>query len=309
VSDIDDVVDMEAFGVGANAVSVDDDAAFDERRSFAQRFLDHRAGVASLVFLVVLVVAALVLPLLSIFSPNHVDLGRPLAGPTWSHPLGYDNLGRNVFGRLIAASRVSLLAALEASFVALAIGLPLGLAAGYFRGRADTLLSRGVECVMAVPPLLLAIVIIALLHPGLTSAMVAIGIVVSPNFFRLIRAATLEVRDETYVEAARSAGASVTRIFLRHILPNIRGPLLVQLTLTMSNAIIVEAALSFIGLGVQLPQASWGSMLRESADVISSAPLVVVFSPGVMIVLVVLAFNTLGNVLRDALGASREARW
>ena len=159
---------------------------------------------------------------------------------------------------------------------------------------------------LSFPPLLLAIVTVSILEPGLTSAMVAIGIVNTPTFYRVVRSATLNVRDETYIEAARIAGLNSFRIILRHVLPNIRGVLLVQIALTMSSAIIVEAALSFIGLGVQLPQASWGSMLRQGSSFLGNAPWTFVLSPAVTIIAVVLAFNVLADGIRKAIGSEKS---
>src|SRR6185369_3195957 len=176
----------------------------------------------------------------------------------------------------------------------------LGLCSGYFGGWLDVAVSRTFDALLAFPPLLLAIVVVAVLRPGLISAMIAIGIINAPSFFRIVRSATLDIRSETFIEAARVSGASPLRILLRHVLPNVKAVLLVQVALTMSSAIIVEASLSFIGLGVQLPQASWGSMLRQASSYMGSAPLTFVLSPIVVIVAVVLAFNTLSDGLRGA---------
>lgn len=272
-----------------------------ENRSVLRKLLSRPTVALAFAFLVLLILIGLFAPVIPGLDPDEVYLSNVLDTPSWGHWLGYDNIGRDVFSRLIFASRVSLGAAAIAMLVALALGLPLGLISGYFAGRVDLILSRAVDCLLAFPPLLLAIVVVSVLRPGLIPAMIAIGIVNTPTFFRVVRSAVLSLRSETYIEAARISGASVPRILLRHILPNIRGVLLVQITLTMSSAIIVEAALSFIGLGVQLPQASWGSMLRQASSFLGSAPPTFVLSPAIIIIFVVLAFNTLSDGLRNVL--------
>ena len=269
---------------------------------FVSRLLAQPGPAVSAVFLACVLAMALVAPFIPGLDPNEVSLSNVLEGPSWGHWLGYDNIGRDIVSRLVFASRVSLTAAAVAMLVALAIGLPLGLVSGYFAGRLDLALSRVFDALIAFPPLVLAIVVVAVLRPGIVPAMIAIGIINAPTFYRVVRSAALDLRSETYIEAARVAGASSTRIMLRHVLPNIRAVLLVQIALTMSSAIIVEASLSFIGLGVQLPQASWGSMLRQATSYMGSAPLTFVLSPIVTIVAVVLAFNTLSDGLRGAFG-------
>lgn len=282
--------------------------AVGHRPRFFRRLFRQRGPTAATIFLLSMCLLALVAPQLPGLDPNGVDLEKVLQGPSWGHWLGYDNVGRDVFSRLVFSSRVSLVAALVAVSVALLIGLPLGLMSGYFAGWWDAAISRVVDALMSFPPLVLVIVIVSVLRPGLISAMIAIGVVIAPVFFRVTRAATLNVRGETFIEAARVSRASTARILVRHVLPNISGPLLVQIALTMSNAIIVEAALSFIGLGVQLPQASWGSMLRQASSYLGSGLPTFVLSPAAVIVVVVLSFNTLADGLRSSIGAQQPIR-
>jgi peptide/nickel transport system permease protein len=277
-------------------------------RGFASRLLSLPGPSAALLFLAFLVLLGLVAPLIPNLNPNQVHLSNVLDGPSWGHWLGYDNIGRDILSRLIYASRVSLAAAAVAVLVALILGLPLGLISGYFGGWLDLAISRAVDALLSFPPLLLAIVTVSVLRPGLISAMIAIGIVNTPTFYRVVRSAVFDLRNETYIEAAIVSGSSILRIVVRHVLANIRGVLLVQIALTMSSAIIVEASLSFIGLGVQLPQASWGSMLRQASSYIGNAPLTFVLSPAATIVVVVLSFNTLADGLRIALGARSGAK-
>lgn len=278
-----------------------------ESRGVFMKVMSQPGSAISAVFLAALLLTGLFAPLIPSLNPDEVFLSNALDTPSWGHWLGYDNIGRDVFSRLIYASRVSLGAAAIAMLVALTLGLPLGLISGYFAGRVDLVLSRTIDGLLSFPPLLLAIVIVSILQPGLVPAMIAIGIVNTPTFYRVVRSAVLSLRNETYIEAARISGASVSRILTRHILPNIRGVLLVQVTLTMSSAIIVEASLSFIGLGVQLPQASWGSMLRQASSYLGSAPPTFVFSPAITIILVVLCFNTLSDGLRRAMARKADA--
>jgi ABC-type dipeptide/oligopeptide/nickel transport system permease subunit len=200
---------------------------------------------------------------------------------------------------------VSLLAAVQALGIALAIGVPLGLVAGYFRGRVDGVINAVTDGVMALPALLLAIAIIGAIGTGLTKAMIAVGILFSPRFVRLLRATVISIRENAYIEAAVTAGTPATRIMVRHVLPNALPPLLVQAAFTSGFAMLAEASLSFLGLGVQPPQASWGSMLNGAYSTVNRSsfqPL----PPGIAIALAVLAFNVLGDGLRAAIG--REER-
>lgn len=272
---------------------------------FWRRFLRQPAAVASLGFLVLVTLAAAAAPLLATHDPNASALGDRLAGLGGEHLLGADDLGRDVFSRLLFAGRTSLLAGLQATLIAFVLGVPTGLVAGYVGGWVDRVASRVADAVLSIPAILLALAIVGVLGPNLTNAMVAIGLVFTPRFFRVVRASTLAVREETYIEAARSVGTPTPRILVGEVLPNIASPLLVQLTLTMGFAMLSEASISFLGLGVQPPGGSWGTMLGRSTRFMEQAPHLVIV-PGTMILLCVLAFNIMGDGLRDATG--REVR-
>jgi peptide/nickel transport system permease protein len=193
----------------------------------------------------------------------------------------------------------------QATVIGVVLGVPIGLIAGYTQGFIDTLSSRVADAIMAIPALLLALAIVGILEPNLTSAMIAIGVVYAPRLFRITRAAAISVREETFVEAARSVGTSTGRIITGHVLPNILSPLVVQISLSMGFAILFEASISFLGLGVQPPDASWGSMLGRSTRFFAQSPHLVVI-PGIAILLTVLSFNVIGDGIRDSLG--RETR-
>lgn len=270
-------------------------------RRFARRFRRDRAAMTAFVVLAVIVAAAIAAPVLAPYDPDAQSLTDRLQAFNREHWLGTDDLGRDVLSRLLYASRVSLIAAVQATAIGVVLGVPTGLVAGYVRGVVDTVLSRIADALMSIPALLLALAIVGVLEPNLTSAMIAIGIVYAPRLFRLTRSAALSVREETFVEAARSVGAGPGRIIAGHVLPNVLSPLIVQISLSMGFAILFEASISFLGLGVQPPDASWGSMLGRSTRFFEQSPHLVVV-PGAMILVTVLAFNVLGDGIRDSLG-------
>jgi peptide/nickel transport system permease protein len=220
--------------------------------------------------------------------------------PTAAHWFGTDEIGRDVLSRVVWGARASLLAGLVSVGISLAIGVPVGLIAGYVGGWIDMLISRITDAMLACPFLVLAIALAAFLGPSLTNAMIAIGIAATPIFVRLSRAQVLAVKVEDYIEAARAVGKSGWRIALRHVFPNIVAPVIVQATLAIAAAVIAEASLSFLGLGQQPPDPSWGSMLNTAKNYVENAPWMAVW-PGVSIFLLVLSFNLLGDGLRDAL--------
>lgn len=270
-------------------------------RRFARRFARERTAVLALCFLLFVILCAVAAPLLAPHDPHAQALRDRLQGVSAQHLFGTDDLGRDVLSRLLFASRVSLIAALQATAIGVVLGVPIGLIAGYTTGILDSIASRVADAVMAIPALLLALAIVGILEPNLTSAMIAIGIVYAPRLFRITRAAAISVREETYVEAARSVGSSTGRIIAGHVLPNILSPLVVQISLSMGFAILFEASISFLGLGVQPPDASWGSMLGRSTRFFAESPHLVVV-PGVAILLTVLSFNVIGDGIRDSLG-------
>jgi peptide/nickel transport system permease protein len=267
----------------------------------AWRRLRRRKGaMVGLAIVALFVVVAVFAPLIAPYDPIATSWSAVRKAPSWAHWLGTDEVGRDILSRIIFGARASLSAGVVSVGIAVGIGVPLGLLAGFAGGWIDALLSRVVDAMLAVPFLILAIALAAFLGPSLTNAMIAIGVTATPIIVRLTRGQTLAARVEDYVEAARAVGNPRWRIALRHILPNIVPPLLVQASLAVAGAIIAEAALSFLGLGQQPPSPSWGSMLNSSQRFLSQAPWMA-FWPGVAIFLAVLSFNLLGDGLRDAL--------
>ena len=275
------------------------------RPGFWRRFRDNRPAFVALVVLAVLVLASLAAPLIAPYAPEAIDVPRRLSLSTPDHWLGTDSLGRDTFTRLLYAGQVSLFAAALAVAIATVIGVPLGLLAGYVGGRVDWVLGRAGDVLMTFPAIVLAIAIIAATGPGLQNAMIALGIVYAPRLFRVTRASTLQVRAQTYVEASISIGTPARRIVVRRVLPNIASPVLVQVSVMLAAALLAEAALSLLGLGVVPPTPSWGVMLGSGFKEIRSTPLLV-FWPGVAIAVATLSFNLIGDGLRDAMG--RRAR-
>lgn len=276
------------------------------RSDFLRRVLGDRAALVSLTVLLLVVVLAVLAPFITPHDPIAQDLKSVLLPPgTDGHLLGTDQLGRDVLSRLMIGTTTSMLAVVLALAVALVIGLPIGFASGYFGGKVDTILMRLMDAAMSFPPLLLAIALVGILGPNLVNAMIAVGILMSPRFARLMRGVVMGIKEETFIEAARSIGTPTWRIIVRHIVPNAMSPLTVAIAVTSGAAMLSEAGLSFLGLGVQPPDASWGTMIRDGFLYFRRAPGLGVF-PGIMISLTVFTFMTLGDGLRDALG--REER-
>ncbi|HLR94769.1 MAG TPA: ABC transporter permease [Jiangellaceae bacterium] len=261
--------------------------------------------VASLI-IVVLVVVALLGTTLAPYDATRVDVPNALQGPSGQHWFGTDELGRDVFSRVLLGAEVSLRVGLVAVGISLVAGVVIGLLAGYYGRWVDDSLMRGMDVLFAFPAILMAIVVLAILGPGVTNAMIAIGIVYTPIFARVTRAGVLSVREEVYVRAARSAGAGDARILVRHVLPNVTAPIIVQTSISLAFAILSEAALSYIGLGTQPPEPSWGRMLADGRGFIADAWWMALF-PGIAIFVTVLAFNLLGDGLRDVLDPRQRA--
>jgi peptide/nickel transport system permease protein len=266
----------------------------------------NRLAVFGLGVLLLLVLVAVLGARVAPHSPTAVNIAGRLDGPSLTHPFGTDELGRDVLSRVIVATRVSLRVGFVAVGISLAAGVTIGLVAGFYGRFVDAVLMRLMDMVFAFPAILLAIAILAVLGPGITNAMVAIGIVYTPIFARVTRGSVLSVREEVYVRAARSIGASDARLIARHVLPNVLGPIIVQTSLSLAFAILSEAALSFLGLGVQAPDPAWGRMLAEGRGFIRDAPWMGVF-PGLAIVATVMAFNFVGDGLRDALDPKQKS--
>ncbi len=264
-----------------------------------RRFLRRRAAVFALAVIVLLVAAAVFAPLIA-GNPDTTSWTSIRKPPSALHWMGTDENGRDVFARVVFGARASLLAGLISVGIAAGVGVPVGLLSGFVGGRTDMVIGRFVDAMLACPFLILAIALAAFLGPSLTNAMIAIGISTTPLFVRVARAATMEAAAAEYVEAARALGNPAWRVAVRHILPNIMPPIIVQATLALANAIIAEASLSFLGLGQSPPAPSWGSMLNAAQRFLTQAPWLAIF-PGIAIFLCVLSFNLLGDGLRDAL--------
>ena len=253
-----------------------------------------------------LVLLALVAPVVAPRSPTAIASDRALAAPSLREPFGMDDLGRSVLSRVVHAYRVSLAVALASVALALALGGPLGLLAGYAEGWPDQLIMRPLDVLMAFPGTLLAIALMSVFGPGVSLVSLALGVVYTPVVARVVRAAVLAAKVETYVDGARALGARAHRVLLRHILPNASTPVLVQASVLMAIAILVEAALSFLGVGVRPPTPSLGLMLSDGRGFMVQAPWMVVF-PGLAIMMAVLGFNMLADGLRDWLDPQRAA--
>jgi peptide/nickel transport system permease protein len=264
------------------------------------------AGV-SLLFLLGLLVLAILAPVVAPYAPTAQNVNDTLAEPSMAHWLGTDDLGRDVLSRLIHGAPTTLYASFLAVSVACVLGIPVGLLAGFLGGWVDDAISRAIDTLLTFPGIVLAIGVTGALGIGLTNGMLAVGIVFSPQLARLVRAQTLVVKQELYVDAARCFGASLGRIIVRHIAPNAIQPVIVQVTLMLAVALLAEASLSFLGLGVQAPRASWGAMLARAYSYMEIAP-EQMYSPGIAILLTALSFNTLGEALRVALDPTRKGR-
>jgi len=269
-------------------------------RDAFRRLLHHRVGMFGSTVIVIVILTALFGPYLTPYDPNAIDFSVRFSGPTWAHPLGADNLGRDTLTRIIYGARVSLQVGIIAVSIAATVGTLLGLVAGYAGRIVDEIIMRVLDVLFAFPAILLAIAILAALGRGIANAMVAIGVVYIPIFARIARGAVLSVRNEDFVEAARAVGANDFRILFRHIFPNTLAPLIVETTLSLAFAILAEAALSFFGLGTQPPDPSWGRMLSEGRAYFRQSFWMGLF-PGLAIMLTVMGFNFLGDGLRDVL--------
>jgi peptide/nickel transport system permease protein len=251
--------------------------------------------------------AALFGPSLAPYDPSAQELPLRLAGPTASHWFGLDELGRDIFARVLSGARISLLVGLIVVGVSASIGILLGSIAGYFGGRIDEIISRIVDILLAFPGLLLAIALVAVLGPSLVNVVLALSLIGWVGYARLVRGQVLRAREFEFVQAARALGATTPRILARHVIPTALPAVTVQATLGMGGAILAEAALSFLGLGVQPPTPSWGTMLNYGRTHLLDAPHLTIF-PGLAIAILVLGFNFLGDGLRDALDPATQGR-
>jgi len=265
------------------------------------RLFQNKFGVLGGLFLLLLVILAVFAPWLAPYNPVKQDYMSVLQPPSAKHWFGTDALGRDILSRIIYGAQVSLKAGIISVGIALVIGVPVGLISGYFKGFWDEIIiMRVTDAMLSFPSLVLALSLAAVLGAGLNNAMIAIGLVYTPTFIRLVRGEVLAQREREYVEAARSSGISHWRIMLFHILPNAWAPIMVQATLSVAGAILAEASLSFLGLGTQPPTPSWGAMLSEGQGYLTQAPWMSIW-PGVFIFLAVMSINVFGDAVRDML--------
>lgn len=269
-------------------------------RLFWYRFKRNKPAIFGGFIIAAMVVVAIFAPLLAPYSPYQQDLLHITQPPTAAHLMGTDDLGRDVLSRIIFGARVSVGAAIIPTLIALIIGVPLGLLTGYYRGILDDVVMRVVDAMQAFPFLILALALAAMLGPGFMNAMIAIGIGFIPAFIRIVRGQVLTVAQHDYVLCSRAIGTTDPTILRKHVLPNALGPLLIQSSVAMAASILAEAGLSFLGLGVQPPTASWGQMLTIAQTYIYTAPSLALW-PGLAIFFAVLGFNLLGDGIRDGL--------
>ncbi len=264
-----------------------------------RRLVRHRAAMAGLAVLVAFVLVGALAPFLTPYDPAQNRLADALLPPSAAHPLGTDHLGRDLLARILYGTRYSLFTGFGAIAIGLSVGVPLGVVSGYFGGWVDLVAQRFVDVLLSFPGFLLALSLVAVLGVGLGNVILSVGIGAIPSFVRLVRASTLNLRAQPFVEAARSLGIPQARIVFRHVLPNTLAPVIVQATLSLGSALLVAAGLGFLGLGVQPPTPEWGAMLGEGRQYIFAATNLATF-PGLAIFTAVVAFNLLGDGLRDA---------
>lgn len=269
--------------------------------------LTNRLAAVGLLVLLVVVVAAAIGPWLAPYGVNEQNLTERLSGPSAAHWFGTDELGRDVFSRVVYGARVSLQVGAVSVGISLVAGTIIGLVAGYRGGWIDAVLMRLMDIIFSFPVILLAIAIVAVLQPSLFNVMLAIAVVFTPILARVVRGSVLSVREEVHIRAVRSLGASDTRIVLRHILPNVAAPIIVQTSLSLAFAILTEAALSYLGVGIQPPRAAWGADLQSSQAFLASGAWWMAVFPGLAILATVMAFNLLGDGLRDVLDPKQRS--
>jgi peptide/nickel transport system ATP-binding protein len=299
------------FGVPGDPSPPGDDATDTREEArpqsgFWRRFRHQPFALGGLAFLLLVIVAAIFAPLIAPYPPNLQNLNITNAGPSALHWLGTDDLGRDILSRLIWGGRISMRATFEIVGIAIVFAAPLGLIAGFFRGAVDSVIMRAMDAMFSFPPLILALTVAALLGASVNDVAIAIAIVFIPSFVRVLRGQVIAVREENYIEAARSLGATSPRLIRRHVVPNVASPVIIQLSLSLGFALLTEAGLNYLGIGEQPPTPSWGAMMNEGYSFIFTTPWALVF-PGLIIMLTVLSFNLVADGLRDSLGRERPA--
>jgi peptide/nickel transport system permease protein len=268
------------------------------RALLIRTFKNNKTSAVGLLMSALIVITALIAPWVSPYDPIAQDMAIQLVPPGWEHPFGTDSYGRDQLSRILWGSRVSLVVGILSVLFAMAAGIPLGMIGGYNGGRIDNLVNRFIDMFMSFPIVILGLLVLAIMGPGLMKIVIAIALAITPRIARLARGSTLGLKGKEFIEAARAIGQNHIKIMLIHILPNILGELLVMGTLWVATAIIVEASLSFIGLGVRPPTPSWGAMIRDGLDQLTNAPWLSFF-PGLAIFLSVFSFNLIADGLRD----------
>jgi peptide/nickel transport system permease protein len=269
-----------------------------QKEILIKTFKSNKTSVVGLFMAFAVVIIALIAPWISPYDPIAQDLNIQHAPPSWAHPFGADSYGRDQFSRILWGSRVSLVVGILSVLFAMAAGIPLGMVGGYRGGRIDSLVLRFIDIFMSFPIVILGLLVLAIMGPGLIKIVIAIGVALTPRIARLARGSTISVKGKEYIEAARAVGQKDGKIMFIHVLPNIFGEILVMGTLWIATAIIVEASLSFIGLGVRPPTPSWGAMIRDGLDQLTNAPWLSLF-PGLAIFTSVFSFNLIADGLRD----------
>jgi peptide/nickel transport system permease protein len=269
-----------------------------QRAILVRTFKNNKTSAVGLFMSITIVLIALFAPWISPHDPIAQDMNIQHAPPGWEHPFGTDSYGRDQFSRVLWGARVSLVVGTLSVLFAMAAGIPLGMIGGYTGGRIDNLINRFIDMFMSFPVVILGLLVLAIMGPGLIKIVIAIALAITPRIARLARGSTLAIKGKEFIEAARAIGQNNIKIMFFHILPNILGELLVMGTLWVATAIIVEASLSFIGLGVRPPTPSWGAMIREGLDQLTNAPWLSFF-PGLAIFLSVFSFNLIADGLRD----------
>ena len=269
-------------------------------KQFWKKFLKRKAAVVSLIFILLMIGVAVFAPIFLKYQVQAADYNNMLAGPSMKHFWGTDEFGRDVFTRLMVGTRLSLFSALISVVIGTVIGVILGVLAGYYGGIFDSIVMRCCDILFAFPDILLAIAIVAILGPGIINVIIAVAVFTVPSFARIMRSATLEAKEEPYVEVARSIGCSPRRVLWKHVFPETVQSLIVNFTMRIGTAILASSSLSFLGFGANVTEPDWGSMLSQGRNYLNSAPHMVI-CPGLLIFLTVLAFNLLGDGLRDTL--------
>ncbi len=270
------------------------------RKEFVQKFMKRKTAVISLIFIVLLLLAAIFGSYMAPYDVDQADYNNLLQGPSAQHIWGTDEFGRDIFSRLLVGTRLSLASALSATIAGTVLGIVLGLIAGYYGGWIDSLIMRACDVLFSFPDILLAIAIVAVLGPGITNVIIAVAVFTVPSFARIIRGATITVKESLYVEVARSIGCKNWRILWVHVFPGTVQSVIVNFTMRVGTAILAASSLSFLGFGANVTQPDWGAMLSQGRNYLNTAPHIVLF-PGILIFVTVLAFNLLGDGLRDTL--------